>query len=249
MFSRQWLGRDHVSGHSVKQAIIEGLSPDDQQHITSSARHYGFHATLKAPFALKQGCTADELHQAAECFARKRKPFEAPPLQLSGLSRWIAFTLSAPSPQMDRLAADCVRDFEPYRAPLTDHDLERRRRNGLTPRQDDQLLAFGYPYIFDDFQFSHDPRRPPRSTGEGHGIRSAQKTGVHHGKAAARGRRHRDLRAAGSGSALYPDRTLSISQVMIALARSSSRRATKRSMTRSRSSSLTTPRTSSPPIR
>lgn len=152
-FSRQWLGRDHITGHSVEREIIEGLSPDDQQRITSSARHYGFHATLKAPFALKQDCTADELHQAARSFAKKRKPFEAPPLQLSGLSRWIAFTLSDPSPQMDKLAADCVREFEPYRGPSTEHDLERRRRNGLTPRQDNQLLAYGYPYIFDDFHF------------------------------------------------------------------------------------------------
>ena len=152
-FSRQWLGRDHITGHPVEQEIIDGLSPDDQQRITSSARHYGFHATLKAPFALKRGCSRDELHLAAESFAQERKPFAAPPLQLSGLSRWIAFTLSRPSAEMDRLAADCVRDFEPFRAPITDHDLERRRRNGLTPRQDDQLLAFGYPYIFDDFHF------------------------------------------------------------------------------------------------
>lgn len=152
-FGRNWLGRDHVTGRPVEQEVIDGLSTDDQRRITSSAGHYGFHATLKAPFALKQGYTADALHQAADNFARRRKPFEAPPLQLSGLSRWIAFTLSRPSPEMDELAADCVRDFEPFRASLTDHDLERRRQSGLTPRQDEQLLAFGYPYIFDDFHF------------------------------------------------------------------------------------------------
>ncbi len=152
-FAQSWLGRDHITGHPVEQEAIDGLGKDDQQRITSSARHYGFHATLKAPFALKHGQTGTELHEAAESFARKRKPFEAPPLQLSGLSRWIAFTLSRPSAEMNELAADCVRDFEPFRAPLTDHDLERRRQSGLTPRQDDQLVAYGYPYIFEDFHF------------------------------------------------------------------------------------------------
>lgn len=152
-FGRNWLGRDHVTGRSIEQEVIDGLCKDDQQRITSSARHYGFHATLKAPFALKQGCTADALYEAADNFAHVRKPFETPPLQLSGLSRWIAFTLPGPSAEMDALAADCVRDFEPFRAPLTDHDLERRRRSDLTPRQDEQLLAFGYPHIFDDFHF------------------------------------------------------------------------------------------------
>lgn len=152
-FGRNWLGRDHINGRSIEQEVIGGLSADDQQRITSSARHYGFHATLKAPFALKQGGNADALHEAADNFTQQRKTFEAPPLRISGLSRWVAFTLSGPSLDMDRLAADCVRDFEPFRAPMTDHDLERRRQNGLTPRQDDQLQAFGYPYIFDDFHF------------------------------------------------------------------------------------------------
>ena len=152
-FGRRWLGRDHVTGDLVESEAIDGLSGDHQQRITKSARHYGFHATLKAPFALREGYTGDELHKAAEQFALRRKIFEAPPLKLSSLSRWIALTLSTPSPEMDALAEDCVRDFEPFRAPLSDHDIERRRKNGLTPRQDGQLLAFGYPHIFEDFHF------------------------------------------------------------------------------------------------
>lgn len=54
---------------------------------------------------------------------------------------------------MSRLAADCVRDFEDFRAPLSKTDIERRRKSGLSARQDGQLLAFGYPHIFEDFYF------------------------------------------------------------------------------------------------
>lgn len=152
-FGRRWLGRDHVTGGDVAPLRIEGIDPDAHRRLTRSARHYGFHATLKAPFALADGRTADDLHQAAETFAGKRTAFEAPGLDLSKISRWIAFILSRPSPDMDRLAADCVRDFEPFRAPLSEADIARRRQSALTARQDAQLLAYGYPHIFEDFQF------------------------------------------------------------------------------------------------
>lgn len=152
-FGRSVVGRDHVTGEEVEPLAIDGLSADEVHGITKSARHYGFHATLKAPFALRDGCTEDELKAAAEAFAASRAAFTAPPLQLSTLGRWIALTLSQSCPPMDQLAADCIRDFEPFRAPLSEGDIEKRRQSGLTPRQDDQLLAFGYPYIFDDFHF------------------------------------------------------------------------------------------------
>ncbi|MEZ5932490.1 MAG: DUF1045 domain-containing protein [Alphaproteobacteria bacterium] len=152
-FGRSVIGRDHITGEKIAQPTIDGLSAGDLREMTRSARHYGFHATLKAPFRLREGCTADDLEKAAAAFAAARSPFDAPPLRLSTLSRWIAFTLSSPSAEMDRLAADCVRDFEPLRAPLGEAEIEKRRQGALTPRQDGQLLAFGYPYIFDDFEF------------------------------------------------------------------------------------------------
>lgn len=152
-FGRRFIGRDHVTGAAIDQLPIDGIAADDLQRYTRSARHYGFHATLKAPFALKDGQSADALHEAAAAFAARRAAFEAPPLQITCLSRWIAFTLAEPSAAMDELAADCVRDFEPFRAALSESDIERRRQSGLSERQDAQLLAFGYPHIFEDFHF------------------------------------------------------------------------------------------------
>ena len=152
-FGRSFLGRDHVTGEAVEQFTVDGIDAGTLTKLTTSARHYGFHATLKAPFELKEGCHAEDLRVAVETFAQGRRAFEAPPLQVSALSRWIAFTLSEHSPAMDQLAADCVREFEAFRAPLSESDIARRRNSTLTPRQDEQMLAFGYPYIFDDFHF------------------------------------------------------------------------------------------------
>jgi 2'-5' RNA ligase len=142
-----------VTGEPAPPLEIEGLDPDERSAITKSARHYGFHATLKAPFELAAGKDADELYKHARSFAAARKSFEAPTPRITPISRWIAFTLSGSCPAMDQLAADCVRDFEAFRAPLSDADIERRRKSGLSDRQDAHLLAFGYPLIFEDFHF------------------------------------------------------------------------------------------------
>jgi hypothetical protein len=54
---------------------------------------------------------------------------------------------------MQALHGACVRAFDPFRAPLSEPDLARRRKAPLTAGQDARLLAWGYPYVFDDFRF------------------------------------------------------------------------------------------------
>jgi len=152
-FGRRWLGRDHITGKPIEQPPLDALDAAELAEVTKSARHYGFHATLKAPFELATGCDEKALYAKAAEFAAAREPFEAPPLQIAQISKWIAFRFSCQSEDMNRLAADCVRAFEEFRAPLSAADIERRRKSDLTPRQDEQMLAFGYPYIFDDFHF------------------------------------------------------------------------------------------------
>lgn len=152
-FGRRWLGRDHVTGRAIVQPEIDGQDPVSLARITRSARHYGFHATLKAPFVLRGGRSADELIAKASTFAASRPAFEITGLMVARLSRWVTLTLKTSSAEMDRLAADCVRDFEPFRAELDQAGLARRRQSNLTRRQDRQLVDYGYPYIFEDFHF------------------------------------------------------------------------------------------------
>src|SRR5262249_55850996 len=46
-----------------------------------------------------------------------------------------------------------VRDFDGFRAPLTDADRARRHPSRLTPRQRDYLERWGYPYVMEEFRF------------------------------------------------------------------------------------------------
>jgi hypothetical protein len=66
------------------------------------------------------------------------------------------FLALVPEPQVEplaRFAAECVVAFEPFRAPLTREERERRVSAGLTPRQLEYLDRYGYPYVLEEFQF------------------------------------------------------------------------------------------------
>jgi putative phosphonate metabolism protein len=147
-----WLGRDAFTGEPVARPALRGLDGLDLDALTASPRGYGFHATLKAPFELAPGRSEAELLAAAEGFAAHQAPFVAP-LAVASLGRFIALRLAANSPGMQALHGACVRDFDPFRAPLSDYDLARRRKARLTPEQDERLFSWGYPYVFEDFRF------------------------------------------------------------------------------------------------
>lgn len=147
-----WLGRDAATGKDVARPPVPGLDGLDVGELTADPRHYGFHATLKAPFELAEGKTESELLAAAADVAAGLTPFEAA-IAPAALGRFLAFRLQDGEAEMTALHAACVRDFEAFRAPLSDADMTRRRKANLTPEQDERLVSWGYPYIFEDFRF------------------------------------------------------------------------------------------------
>lgn len=46
-----------------------------------------------------------------------------------------------------------MRDLDAFRAPAAEAELERRRKAGLSPRQDALLAQWGYPYVMEEFRF------------------------------------------------------------------------------------------------
>ncbi|TVQ35870.1 MAG: DUF1045 domain-containing protein, partial [Geminicoccaceae bacterium] len=113
---------------------------------------YGFHATLKAPFRLADGTTIDLLHQSVRAFAASRPAFTIQP-EVTSLQRFIAVTAKPPTELLDAFAADVVRAFEPFRAPLTAAEMARRQPETKTERQRAHLQTWGYPYVMEDFWF------------------------------------------------------------------------------------------------
>ena len=119
---------------------------------SAAPRQYGFHATLKAPFRLAEHATADQLREELRGFAASRRPFTLD-LTLAPVGHFLALVPVDPPADLQALADDCVRHFDPYRAPLSPADRERRHPDALIERQVENLDTWGYPFVLDDFQF------------------------------------------------------------------------------------------------
>lgn len=137
----RWLGR---AGDPVHP---------DLWPLTASARRYGFHATLKAPFRLAEGQDVDALVAAMADFAATQAPVALDGLQLANLDGFLALVPMGDTTALDAFAARVVQGFEPFRAPLTAADIARRNPDRLSPRQRALLDTWGYPYVMDEFRF------------------------------------------------------------------------------------------------
>jgi putative phosphonate metabolism protein len=155
-----WLGRDAGTGAALPQPH------PDLAALTVSARRYGFHATLKAPFQLAPGETPDSLRAAVRALAADLAPIAPVALAVQDLDGFLALIPTGDTAALDALAAQVVTWLDPLRAPLTDAQIARRNPQHLTPRQRDLLMAWGYPFVLDEFRFhmTLTDRLPPAQT-------------------------------------------------------------------------------------
>ncbi|TGU42122.1 DUF1045 domain-containing protein, partial [Mesorhizobium sp. M00.F.Ca.ET.186.01.1.1] len=91
---------------------------------TASARRYGFHATLKAPFRLAENETEATLRAALDSFAEAAQPVTIPRLVVGQIDGFFALVPEAPMPALNRFAGDVVLAFDRFRAPLTEAEIE-----------------------------------------------------------------------------------------------------------------------------
>jgi ribose 1,5-bisphosphokinase len=116
-------------------------------------RRYGFHATLKAPFRLHPYASLQDLIRQLDAFAAAQRAFSVPRLVMARLGDFLALVPATPEPRLDALATACVKQFDRFRAPLNAQELERRRREPLTQRQEALLARWGYPHVLEEYRF------------------------------------------------------------------------------------------------
>lgn len=146
-----WFGRD-AAGAPVRP-LLSPLEQDLVDRHVAKARRYSFHATLRAPMALLDGFTRPQLETAAERFAAAETPARLGPLKVDRSEGFLALVPVTQEPTVTDLVARLVEHFEPYRAPLTDGDRQRRMQKQLTPRQRELLERYGYPQVMEQFRF------------------------------------------------------------------------------------------------
>ncbi|EJN03911.1 DUF1045 domain-containing protein [Phyllobacterium sp. YR531] len=148
-----WLGRNAFTGQPVRAPQIRNLAHEEITKLTESARRYGFHATLKAPFHLADGLEERELLSALMHFASSMKPVEIPKLKIANLDGFFALIPDEPVAKLNQLANDIVVAFDRFRAPPSAQEVARRNPERMSVSERRNLEQWGYPYVFDDFRF------------------------------------------------------------------------------------------------
>jgi putative phosphonate metabolism protein len=148
-----WLGRDPFGAATRPVEAVGDLSAAEVAFHTASARRYGFHATLKAPFRLAPNETEASLRAALDAFAQATPPVVVPRLVIGQIDGFFALVPEAPFAPLNSFAGEVVRSFDPFRAPLTEVEIERRSPDALKPDEFRNLCQWGYPYVFDTFRF------------------------------------------------------------------------------------------------
>jgi len=152
-FGAELLGQDAWTGEELPfpPGVTEAVP--DWYELTRDPRRYGFHATVKAPFALAPGRTEVDLVATCATFAGEARAIPTFRPVVDSISGFIAVIPGERSAPLDRLAADCVTSFDAFRSPLTARDRARRNPDKLTERQRDHLDRWGYPYVMEEFRF------------------------------------------------------------------------------------------------
>lgn len=149
----RWLGRDAFTGEDHPLPPVNGFSDGTIEAYLADPARYGFHATLKAPFTLADGQSEADLIATLDAFAAQSAAITVPELVIRRLGRFFALVPNERVAELDALAGRVVAEFEPFRAPLSEADIARRRVAGLTLDEETNLIRWGYPYVFDAFRF------------------------------------------------------------------------------------------------
>lgn len=152
-FGSRTLGYDATNGVESEPLAPSGCEGMDWVAATEDPRRYGFHATLKAPFSLREKITAAELIDALADFSRRNAGLPGFRLVAAALGSFVALVPEAPNPALQALAFRIVEAFEPFRAPLSASDRARRLKSPLAPREIALLDRYGYPYVGEAFRF------------------------------------------------------------------------------------------------
>lgn len=152
-FGSSVLGYDSATGNDVRFPDHRLFREPSIRAWTAAPRQYGFHATLKAPFELAIGKDEQELLHAARHFAEQQHPIEIGPLVVAEMGGFLGLVPETQTRALENFAADCVTEFDAFRAPMSEEDRAKRLRSNLTQQQVLNLDRWGYPYVFDQFRF------------------------------------------------------------------------------------------------
>jgi putative phosphonate metabolism protein len=152
-FGAAWLGRDEERDLPPARPRVDGVDPRGMDAITAQPRRYGFHATLKAPFRLGPGVTADALGCRLRAVAQGCRAVPLGCLAPVYMDGFVALVPTQPAPELHGLAACCVTELDALRAPVGPAERQRRHIEPGDARGNELFERYGYPHVPERFRF------------------------------------------------------------------------------------------------
>lgn len=149
----RWLGRNAETGEARDIVPVSGVSHERLSALVADPRLYGFHGTLKPPIALAEGATERDFVDAVGSFAASQCRIDVPFLALAELEDFLALVPGERCAALQDFSDRCVVEFDEFRRPAGEAELARRRAAGLSQRQENLLLRWGYPYVLEQGRF------------------------------------------------------------------------------------------------
>ncbi|MBX5190045.1 DUF1045 domain-containing protein [Rhizobium sp. NZLR3b] len=153
LVAASWLGRNVFSGDMVEPPAVRGLGIHEIAFHTAVPRRYGFHGVLKAPFQLGHNMSEAQLLRDLMRFSGTFVPFQIPRIEVARLGNFYSLLPSAPCERIQYLASAIVQEFDRFRAPLSEAEIERSDPDGLSAAQFSNLHRWGNPYVMEEFRF------------------------------------------------------------------------------------------------
>ncbi len=152
-FGNAWLGRDPSGLLPLAYPAVPGYDSSQIAKLTAQPAKYGFHATLKPPFQMRDGMTFEQLCEAVSDTAGRLNPVDVGMLRVSSIGSFVALVQDVDVPALQALAATMVKELDGFRHPPDDAEIARRRLSSLTDRQEALLARWGYPYVMEEYRF------------------------------------------------------------------------------------------------
>lgn len=148
-----WLGRNVYSDEPTELPSVLDLSTSEIAYHTAVPRRFGFQAVMMSPFRLHPDMSESQLLKALMHFAGAQTPFVVDRLEIARIGRCWGLMPQVPSTAMHLLAANVVQQFNGFRAPLSEDEIERSDPDRLTAPQFSNLHRWGDPHVMDEYRF------------------------------------------------------------------------------------------------
>ena len=148
-----WLAFNAATSSIPDKTYTLGLPPQIHLQTILPARKTGFNAILVAPFSLRVGISEKKLCEDIATFSQTHAAFNTCQMKVKANGNKIDIEPETLDKNIQDLSNFSVRQFNHFRETQPEMSINPKLKTVLSERQLDNLIKWGHPYYFEDYQF------------------------------------------------------------------------------------------------